>query len=99
MTRVRVTGRVLYRDQPVPDATVTLQAADGTEYGPVQTDDQGVYGIENVPLGAYAVSARGVVNNTPRFPAEAMTLEVKASDGRVKRLDISIRPNRVPDGG
>ncbi|MCO6456238.1 MAG: carboxypeptidase regulatory-like domain-containing protein, partial [Pirellulaceae bacterium] len=97
-TLVLVTGRVLYREQPVPGATVGLKAADGKEYGPVQTDEQGQYRIENVPVGSYQVDARGVVRNTPRFPAEPITFEIKQGDPRLKRLDIPIRPNRAPGG-
>jgi hypothetical protein len=96
-TRVRVTGRVLYRGQPVAGAIVSLKAGEDNEFGPVETDEQGKYAIEDVPVGAYEVSARGVVNNTPRFPPAPLGLEVKPGDPRVKRLDIAIRPNRLPE--
>jgi hypothetical protein len=59
-----VSGKVTYKNQPLPDGTVTLMAQDGQPYS-AQIQADGTFTISNVPVGP----AKVVV--TSRAPDEA----------------------------
>jgi hypothetical protein len=61
-----VTGTVLYGDQGIADAKVTLAPAKGEKIEPVTTDAQGNFSFAKVPPGKYKLHAEAVVRNKTR---------------------------------
>ena len=61
-----VTGTVLYADDPLPNAKVTLQDEKGVMVNATKTDERGSFRIPGVQAGKYTVVAIGVMKNRPR---------------------------------
>ncbi len=86
-----VTGRVVYRGQPVTVGQVSFLGADGV---PVcgDIDPDGSYRVDHVPLGEAAVA---VTATPPRDPPKPPKVVGKLPDGRPKvesRPDPTHRP-------
>ena len=61
-----LTGTVLYADDPLPNAKVTLQDEKGVLVNVTKTDERGTFRIPGVQAGKYTVEAIGVMKNRPR---------------------------------
>jgi hypothetical protein len=88
----QVSGKVCYRDQPLPAGTVLLLASDGQAYdGPIQAD--GTFVIHNVPVGTAKVA---VTSMTPAGEGEKTS--GGKEDGRAKRRTLvkSGAHSRIP---
>jgi hypothetical protein len=64
-----VSGQVLYFEQALRMAEVTLEALDGTEIGQETTDKDGRFTFSRVPPGKYVLKARAPLKSRSRcFP-------------------------------
>ncbi len=61
-----LTGTVLYSDNPLSDAKVTLVDEKGVVVHRTKTDERGAFRIPGVQAGKYQVVAIGVMKNRPR---------------------------------
>lgn len=84
-----VMGRVLYGDQPVAGATVTMTDEDGKESPAATTRDDGRFAFDRVPAGKYTVAAKGRAANKDRT-AET-EVEIKAPPAYVGPVELQIR--------
>ena len=87
---VGVSGKVTLNDgDPVPRGVVTLNSADGTFRGSIQSD--GTYVIEGVPSGTFGVSVTGAMDSMPT--EDGMTYD---DEGNVVESE-SAEPNSLID--
>lgn len=61
-----VSGTVIYADNPLPNAKVTLEDEKGNIVHKGMTDARGMFRIPSVQVGKYKVSAIGTMKNRPR---------------------------------
>jgi hypothetical protein len=88
----QVSGKVSYRDQPVPDGTVMLLASDGRVYdGQIQADS--TFAIAAVPAGVAKVS---VTSMTLAGQAEKTGLGQKDTRGSRHMAATGLARSRLP---
>ena len=71
-----IEGTVIFRNQPVPGATVKLLDAEAKELAASPAGTDGRFSLAGIPPGEYAVRAEGVVNNVTRFGTQDIVVEV-----------------------
>ena len=61
-----LSGTVLFSDDPLPNAKITLEDEKGVVVNATKTDDRGAFRFPKVQAGKYKVVAIGVMKNRPR---------------------------------
>jgi hypothetical protein len=70
-----IEGTVIFRNQPVPGAGVTLLDAEAKEIATAQAGSDGRFSLAGVSPGKYAVRGEGVINNVTRFGTQEIVVE------------------------
>lgn len=84
-----VRGRVVYRQEPMGKAEVSIKAADGSEIPATTTDEQGNFVFNKLPAGKYRLSARAVIHNRPRIAD--LDYEVPAPPATSKPVELQLQ--------
>lgn len=88
--RNTITGSVVFGGQPVPDAKVTLEVAQGQEpFAPVVTQTAGTFVFSKVPPGNYRVSVVALIHNKNR--RQTADVIVEPSPARVPAVRILLK--------
>ena len=81
-----LTGSVVYSDNPLTNAKVTLQDEKGAIVQRTTTDTRGMFRFPNVQVGKYTVVAIGVLKNRPRKAEQR--IEIAAPPAPPPRLRL-----------
>jgi hypothetical protein len=84
-----LTGTVLYSDNPMTNAKVTLEDEKGVVVHKTNTDERGTFRVSGVQAGKLKVVAIGVVKNRPRKAEQ--TVEVTAPPAPPVRLRLQAK--------
>lgn len=84
-----LTGTVLYSDNPLPEAKVTLEDEKGVVVQRTNTDERGAFRFLGVQAGKYKVVAIGVMKNRPRKAEQ--NIEVGVSPAPPIRLRLQAK--------
>jgi hypothetical protein len=84
----RVSGTVLYGEQPVPGIEIKLAAEKGAKIPPVVTDERGNFTFPTVPPGEYKLTAQGQVRNKVRKAEAQVAVEPPPARGKPLRLTV-----------
>lgn len=81
-----VSGTVLYSDNPLTNAKVTIEDEKGNVVHKAMTDGRGMFRIPSVQVGKYKLVAIGTMKNRPRRAER--TLEIEAPPAPPPRLRL-----------
>ena len=81
----KITGKVGYGPNPVPNAAVALLDEKGAVKGSAKTDAKGEYAFDKVPPGNYVVSA------AQSFPALVGRTPVEVPEGKELIDNVAVR--------
>ncbi|MBW3598111.1 MAG: hypothetical protein KY475_12655, partial [Planctomycetes bacterium] len=93
----RVAGVVVYGDQPQPDIEVQLESETGFVIGPVRTGEDGRFEFPRVPVGAYKITAGGLVRGAQRvypYDGEDAAITVDPPPKAIPALRLSLKTRR-----
>jgi hypothetical protein len=79
-----ITGTVLYVDDPLPNAKVTLEDEKGGIAQTTKTDEHGVFRVLGLQPGKYKVMAIGVMKNRPRRAEKSVEVGKQAQPLRLQ---------------
>jgi hypothetical protein len=82
----RLQGTVLFGNDPVPAAEMTISSEKGPKISPITTDDRGNFTFAGLPPGKYKLAAKAVLHNKTRKMELDVTVESASANPRPVRV-------------